>query len=503
MINIMYLVLTALLALNISAEILNAFKTVQNSLATTNKTIDNSTGTIMKSFEEKKTDPQTSAKAQAWAPKAEQAVALTKEVNDYIEGLKAEILKQAGFDPAKKGDSTYKEDNQDIATRLMVEQGKGKELLAKLTEYKNKMKAIDDTLAGEIDKCLAQIDLSVPPTQNKGNKTWEDVYFRMVPTVAATTMLTKFQNDVKTAENKVVALFHEQVGAVRVRFDKFAAIVGQSSNYLMPGQELVVKAGVGAFSTAAKPVVTIAGQTLPINDEGVAEYKTTASGTGERSIPVMIKFQDQDGNWKEEPYTVKYTVGSANASIGLDDMNVLYIGIDNKLTIAASGAGADKVKATISGGGGTIVPAGGGKWIARVNTVTDNCIITVTVDGRTMGSSEFRVRTIPPATAFVGGFSSGDEVPAGAFAAQPGVSAGIKNFPLNLSYRVASFTLTCDKDDGDIATEQVQGNLWSPAAKELIRRYVKPGRMVTIENIKVTGPDGKTTPAPALVYYIK
>ena len=49
---------------------------------------------------------------------------------------------------------------------------------------------------------------------------------------------------------------------------------------------------------------------------------------------------------------VEYTVGMANASIALDEMNVLYIGYDNNVTIAASGGGDDKVQASITGGGG-------------------------------------------------------------------------------------------------------------------------------------------------------
>ncbi len=504
MINIMYLVLTAILALNVSAEILNAFKTVERSLTTTNTTINESTETIMASFEEKKQEPQSRAKAEHWQPKAALAVQYTAELNKYIEGLKSEIMKGAGFDPkGKKGDSSFKEDNQDVATRLMVEQGKGKELKAKLEEYKKRMVAIDDSLSKEIEVRLKQIDLSMPPTKNKANKNWEDVYFRMVPTVAATTMLAKFQNDIKTSENRVVSLFHEQVGAVKVRFNKFAAIVGQSSNYLMPGQELEIKAGIGAFSTEAKPTITIGGAAQPINEEGMAVYKTNASGNGERSVPIVINYVDQDGNPQTVTQTIKYTVGSANASIALDDMNVLYIGIENKLTIAASGAGDDKIQASINGGGGALRRSGGGKWIATVNSITDNATITVTVDGKVMGASQFRVRTIPPASAFVGGYESGSNVAAGAFIAQAGVGAGIKNFPLNLSYKVVSFSVTCDNDEGDVDVRDCQGNLWSAAASTMLRKNVKPGRLVTLDNIRVQGPDGRVTTAPSLVYYIK
>src|SRR5206468_11828538 len=103
-----------------------------------------------------------------------------------------------------------------------------------------------------------QVNTDLPSVQDKSHaKTWDAAYFEMVPTVAALTILSKFQNDVKTSENKVAAFCHEQVGKVVVRFDTYGAIVGQSSNYLMPGQEIEIMAGVGAFSKAAAPRISI------------------------------------------------------------------------------------------------------------------------------------------------------------------------------------------------------------------------------------------------------
>lgn len=503
MINIMYLVLTALLALNVSAEILNAFKTVDNSLRATNETIKASTNTIMQSLQAKLNDPTSAEKARIWYPKALQAQQLSSAMYNYIQSLRDRILKEAGFNPNanNKYDSSYKLDNLDIATRIMIEQKEGPKLRAKLAQYKKDLLGIDPAIAKEFQNSL-QIDLTPPKVQDKSNKAWEAAYFHMVPTVAAITILSKFQNDVKTSENKVVAFCHQQVGQVEVRFDKFAPIVGQSSNYLMPGQQITITAGVGAFNSQALPEISIGGAPQKV-ENGVATYTVQAQGAGEKSIPVNIRFKNQDGQWVTYPTEVKYTVGQANASIALDDMNVLYIGIDNKLTIAASGGGNDKTQATISGGGGSITKAGNGKWIARVNSITDNATITVSVDGKVAGAAQFRVRTIPPAYAYVGGFESGANIAAGAFINQAGVGAGIKNFPLNLSYRVTSFTVTCDNDAGDVESVDCQGNTWSPRASSMIRKNVKPGRLVTVDNIRVQGPDGRITPAPSLVYYIR
>ncbi len=499
MINMMYLVLTALLALNVSSEILNAFKTVNSSLEKTNGTVNTSTQTIMTSLSEKMSDPVTRDKASIWQPKAQQVVTYSKTVYEYIQGLKDRILTAAGGQPGNP-DKDFKEDNLDIATRIMVEKGEGKNLYNTLAKYKSDVLAVDPLIKQNFENSL-QIDLGMPPVKSRSNNTWEAAYFRMVPTVAALTILSKFQNDVKTSENKVVSFCHEQVGKVVVRFDTYAAIIGQNSTYLMPGQEIEITAGVGAFSKQALPKITIGGQTVAIGEDGAARTKLSAGGMGSRSIPVKIEYQDQDGKPQVIEKNVEYTVGQANASIALDKMNVLYIGVDNPVSIAASGGGDDKIRATINNG--TLSRVGNGKYIARVNKVDDNTVITVSVDGKVAGASQFRVRTIPEAQAYVGGKQSGSQLSAGEFKAQGGVQAGIKNFPFQLDYSVQSFVFTCDTDEGDIISIPVNGAAFAGAVRNAISQHVKPDRMVTIENIRVKGPDGRVTSAPSLLYYIK
>lgn len=501
MINIMYLVLTALLALNVSSEILNAFKTVNNSLEKTNTAVNASTAQIFQSLTEKLNDETTKAKALVWQPRAKQVIDYSSTAYNFIQGLKDDIIKAAGGDP-KDSTKHFKEDNLDIATRMMIKQGKGKELYKILEDYKKNVLGINDTINSTFKNSL-QVDLAMPKTQNKSNKTWEQAYFHMVPTVAALTILSKFQNDIKTSENKVVTFCHEQVGKVILRFDAFEAIVGQNSKYLMPGQEIEITAGLGAFSKTKLPTVTVGGANVALDERGIAVYKTSAGGMGAHTINVSVSFTDQDGNPQKREIPIEYVVGQSNASIGLDKMNVLYIGVDNPVTIAASGGGDEKVQASITGGGGSLTRVGNGKYIARVNSVTDDCKITVNVENKLAGQQVFRVRTIPQAQAYVGGQPSGANVAAGAFKAQGGVGAGIKDFPFELSYDVVSFTFTCDTDDGDIISVPNNGAAFTPAVRNAMNAQLKANKMVTIDNIRVKGPDGRTTSAPSLIYYIK
>jgi gliding motility-associated protein GldM len=241
------------------------------------------------------------------------------------------------------------------------------------------------------------------------------------------------------------------VGEVIVRYDTYAAFAATNSSYVMPGDEMEITAGVGAFSRAAQPVVTIEGQPIPLEADGAAHRKiNAATSLGKHAINVTVKFVDQEGKQQVIPRTIEYTVGQSAASIALDKMNVLYIGVDNPVSISTTGGGTEQQQVSIAGGNGNIKSLGGGHYIARVNSVTDECYIVVSVNGKVAGKTAFRTRTIPRPVATVGGFESGDNVNAGAFKAQGGVGAYIKDFPFQLKYSVTSFTLTADNDEGDM-----------------------------------------------------
>ena len=421
MINMMYLVLTALLALKVSSEILNAFKTVNNSLEASNKVVNASSNDIMNSLKIKLAKDETKERAAIWYPNAEKAQKMTADLNDYIQKLKDQILTEAGADYAK-GDSSYKDDNLDIATRIMVEHGAGKELYTKLQQYRKDILAIDPKINSEFGNSLP-INLQKPKTQNKGNRNWEDAYFRMVPTVAALTILSKFQNDVKTSENRVINYCHSQVGAVEVVYNRYKPIIGQNATVLLAGQKLEVRAGLAAFNNDKRPTVYIGGTKVDLDAEGLAvkEFPVNSSG----KVPVKIEYTNQEGKLETVTKDVEYVVGQSSAAVQLDKMNVLFIGVDNPVTISGSGSVQD-ISATISGGGG-VLSGTGAKRTVRVNQETDECIITVrTPDGKST-PVRFRVRSIPDPTPMIGTYESGD-IPAAYFKSQAGVRAFVKNF---------------------------------------------------------------------------
>ncbi len=478
MINIMYLVLTAILALNVSNEVIEAFKVVDRSLVNSNLNIDNATGTLYKSLSSKLTDPQSSEKAKIWQPKADMAQKLSEEMNAYLENLKITLKQEANL-KIMDGKEDYKEDDLEASTRLFETKGRGKELETKLRAYKEAMLNIDPQIRKEFEKSLP-IDMT--PIAGKDFTT---AFFHMTPTVAALTMLSKFQNNVKNAENQVVTFAHNQIGAVKVIYDQFAALVGQSSNYVMPGQEVVITAGVGAYSKAAQPQISINGAGINIDAEGRAVYKFQASGAGNRSVPVNVTYTKPDGTKESKSFNVEYTVGTpGGAAVMLDKMNVFYIGVPNPVTIS-SGTGWDKTNVSMSGG--TLSPAGGaGKYNVRVSSI-GKASVTVNADGKP-STYEFRVKRIPDPIIKVGP-SSGGRIQSVVFKNQSFVRADLENFDFDARFSVVSAIVYFSGTNfPSVQTSSISGGNLSSLSAQLARCV--PGTAVIFDNVKVQGPDG-------------
>lgn len=490
MINLMYLVLTALLALNVSSEILNAFKTVDASLMNSNGVIDEKNNTLFKSFAEKVKDPATRERAEIWNAKAQKIKSLSDDISKYIDGLKSNLKTEAGLDP-KTG--AFKEDALEPSTRLFVEKKEGAALQKKLAEFKSSLLAVDDSMAKEIASALP-LNLDPPANVNsaaaKGD--WGYSYFHMTPTVAALTILSKFQNDVKNSEAIAVDYCHRKTGEVKIIFDQFQAIASQSSEYMMPNQELTIQGGVGAFSKSAKPTVTIDGQNIPLNADGVAEYKTTVGGPGDYSKKVVISFTKPDGTPGRLEKEIKYTVGSpTGASVSADAVKVLYIGLDNPLSVSGGNVGDERVKVSIDNG--ELAKQGNGKYISRPRT-PGKANVVLNIDGKPQ-TFEFRVKSVPDPVAKVGN-NKGGQMGVNEFKAQMGVRAELENFVFEgVRFDVTGYTLVLTGAGfPTLQFRQVKGASFD-GVRDLIEK-AKPGTTVSIDEIKAAGPGGTRTLAP-------
>jgi len=503
MINIMYLVLTALLALNVSAEILNAFKVVDNSLKESNGVLSNSTSGIYANFEELLKDPKSAQKAAIWKPKADQIKVLADDASNLIDKYKQELKVEADL----AADGSFREDNIDAATRLFDTKGAGKVLYNKLAEFKTKLLAVDPELAAQIGARLP-LNLDIPKSASgnimTGNKVqdWITSYFHMTPTVAALTMLSKFQNDVKNSENLAATFCISQVGSVKLIMDKFEPLVGTSSTYLMPGEEMTVVAGLGAFNSNVKPTVTIDGRSIAVNASGVAESKFNVGGSGSRSMNVSVSFIDPNtGESKTISKKIDYTIGSpSGVAVSADKMNVLYVGVDNPLTITA-GAGSEKVSAQFSGG--SISKVSGNKYIAKPSQgASGDHTVTVLVEGKAAGKITYRVKQLPSPMPFVGNLKPGF-VSSSSFKAMGGVIAKLEDSEFDAPFEVVSYKVGAESQAGDFIQIENKGARWTGQAASLING-LKPGKSIIITDIIVRDPAGRSrTLSASLGYNLK
>ena len=493
MINMMYLVLTALLALNVSAEILNAFKTVDRSLMIASGVAEQKNEEIFKSFKAKLEDPTTREKAAVWEPKAQQAKKISDELYNYIEGLKVELKKESDL-KIVNGKEEFKEDDLDAATRLLVQfapegKGKGKELFEKLKAYKEQLLAIDPDMKKEIEVGLP-LDLTIPPTTSDAGKSdWAYAYFHMTPTIAAITIMSKFQNDVKNSESKAVEFCHKQIGQVEIIYDQFQAFAGTNTQYLMPGEELVITAGIGAFSKAAQPSISIDGANVPLNAEGTAEYKTRVGGSGSGIKRVRISYAKPDGTTAVVEKEIKYTVGvPAGLTVSTDKTRVFYKGLENPLSVTGGG-GDEKVNVSIEGAGASLRKAGPGQYIVTCTQL--GTVNVVANDGKNVQKIAIPVKRVPDPIVIVGG-SAGGAMPANVFRVQSGAIAELRDFVFEgVAYKVMSFMLICTGkgfDEPEFA--EVNSASFKDAAAQALIKRCQAGTTVTIGEIKVLEPGG-------------
>lgn len=490
MINLMYLVLTALLALNVSAEILNAFKTVNATLEVSSLQTDSKIKQIFRSFDDKMNDPKTADKAKYWHEKAALAQKYSDETYNLIQEFKKELLNQADFNPK---DSSYKEDNLDAATRMFVENKKGDVLKKSLIDLRSKLLSIDGSIDSSFRTTLP-IDVSEPKVENAENKgNWSSTYFRMVPTVAALTILSKFQNDVKNAEAQIVEFCHRKVGEVVIQYDQFQVIANSSSTYMMPGEEFTINAGIGAYSSKAIPQITVGGATATRTPNGDYELKTKAESTpGQYSKIVLVNYTDPNtGMPASVKKEIKYTVGSPSGlTVSTDKTRVFYQGLDNEVSVTGSG-GAEKIEFNVSGPGATFASIGAGRY--KVNfTGTGSATVTVKdTKNNTSGTYTIPVKRVPDPLAVIGGVASGS-MKVNVFRAQQGVIADLKDFIFEgIKYDVAGYFIMFSGPGFDNGPESVEIN--GPAFTPQVRQWMtrcQDGTTVIVGNIKVRGPGG-------------
>lgn len=509
MIGMMYLVLTALLALNISKEIVNAFVTINTSLEIT---VNNLTGKNAQAYSA--FDKQMQNDKIKTEPFYKRALAIRKtsnELNEFVEKLKEDVIRKTEQIPANAKVVELKEvskkDDYDTPTNYMCgkkQDGRGakaSELKVKLIEYKKGiLAALDAKDQQRFSPRIEELFNTADPTRaqnremwDEGRRTWEMVNFYHNPVVATVALLTKIQSDVKNQESEMVSHLLTAVNAGDFKFDTLAPKVIAPSSYMIEGQKYTADIFLAAMSSTSDPDISVNGSPLKVSG-GVGTYEVTASGVGEKKYGGIIRIKKPDNTYQEFKIPEQsYIVAKPSSSVAADKMNVIYIGVPNPITVSVPGVADDKVK--VSATGVSLAPdskLGKGHFIAEAKGQPGEATITVMADfnGKpmTMGQYKFRLKRIPDPVAKVGGKKDGN-IPKSALAAQQGIIPTMENFDFELYPKVVSFKMSRYGKGVDPVEKSTEGGAITSDMRAIIEK-ARPGDKILFEYINVSMPDG-------------
>lgn len=495
MINLMYIVLTAMLALNVSSDVLDGFVQVEDGLARTNATVGRRNDAVyaqLKSFTE-----QNPEKGTPWLDKATDVRRRAAALYSIVDSLKLAIVVEADGEDGNPEEINRRDDLESAAVVMLSPgAGGGKLLHNEIDAYRDFV----TSLINDSVKCAGINDaLSTAPFKRPGTVTpqkWEEAKFENQPVVAAVTLLTKLQNDIRYAEGEALANLLNAVDAGDVRVNELNAFVIPQSRMVMRGGKYSANIVLAAVDTTARPEIFVAGKRLG-NENGLYEFVTSSTGTFDYNG--YLEVTHGDGTSTRHPFTSTYTVMEPTATVSATMMNVLYAGIDNPMSISVPGVAMNAVGASMTNG---TLTRKGDSWIARPAKVGENATITVTatIDGRsqTVASTTFRVRKLPDPVAFITyagsngvreRYKGGRPIAKNLLLSAPGINAAIDDEMLDIDFQVLGFETVFFDQMGNAIPEVSQGASFSQRQKDQFKRLSR-GKRFYISRIRAKGPDG-------------
>ncbi|HTO15595.1 MAG TPA: gliding motility protein GldM [Edaphocola sp.] len=508
MIQMMYIVLTAMLALNITREVLDAFSTINTSIENSNDGLKEKNLRTYASFDHiADRNPDLKKKRDSLYPMAIQVKEESEKMIQYLETWKVEMVKQGGGWIEEGGEKKVKfMDNIDVSTNLFVEKKNGNEVKQHMIDFVNKILSFaggDDS-----ERLRNQLPLQIDEkakTDNNPTGDWSFGTFHNIPVIAAITLFSKWQSDVRNSEAMMVEHLMAQVGDDDfqpdvIKFNAFMAVATPNISYALAGDEITATVAMAAYDKTINPSVTSNVGAVSVSD-GVGTIKFRASGTGVQTVRGTITVQGKNDKKESQPWSFNYTVGTSGASLQLDKMNVMYIGVDNPVTISASGYNLNDVSWKMEGA--NIKEVSPGKYNVRVDKANYQgapySIIATSKTGAKIPvlNGLIRIKPIPPPIIKFGKLAGSGSMTTGEIRAQQGLAAVLENFDFEYKYLVTGYNLVYIPRGSDMADQVTgRGNLFSnaPGAKAVLER-AKPGDRVIFENIRIKGDAEAEKPA--------
>ena len=487
MMGILYLVLLGLVALQIPDSLLDAFKNITDSLSQSSKNVQTGITNTFDAFEKTKLKEQPE-RAKPFYERAKEVSKVTDDFNNYIEHVKNDLITAGGGYDESIHDYKGRSD-MDVSAHYMIDGKKGLELRQKIDETREKLFSLLDPKDRENVKINLQV-VDPPKHGELTRKTWQEATFgEGIPLGASITALTKIQSDAKNAESEIVKKILGKVDQAVVNLDKFNAVAVAPTSYVLVGQPYTAQVFLTASDSKSNPDITVDGSKLPTS-EGVGKYTGSTGSEGVHTWVGTIKVRQNDGTFKEyktPPQT--YQVARPSAVVSPDKMNVLFIGVQNPVSVSAPGVPKEKLHVSISNGS---LSGSNGKYEATVGAPGE---ATITVSGelggktQVLGSTMFRIKRIPDPKAQFAGKSSG-ATSAANLKAQDRLFAKLENFYFDINFTVTRFTMYIMKPRQDAIILNSSGSELTPAMKQALNS-IGPGSKVIFGNIMATGPGGQ------------
>lgn len=491
MINLMYILLMAMLALNVSNDVLKGFQLVGDSLKRTTQNAAKENVDIYDDFAaEMQKNPE---KVKPWYEKAIGVRALSDSLYNFTETLKQAIAKEADGKHADPYNLRNQEDLEAAAHVMLAPvRGQGKALFDRINQYREQ---ILQHIADPRQRAIIESDLSTEVPSNANNllgKNWQEYMFEDMPAIAAVTMLSKLQSDVRKAENQALHTLHSNVDVKDIRVNELAAYVLPEYTTLLPGEQFRSQIVMAAVDTTQRPQIFVNGR--QISSDG--QYNFTVGNPGDYSFQGYVLIPNATGEIIRRDFTQKYNVIAppTGATVAADLMNVLYAGFSNPVSVSASGIPTNKIQLSMSGG--TLTAQGNGRYIAKPAKVGQDVTFTVTgeLKGKQtrLGSYTFKVRRLPDPTAYL---SLGDtrfkggRLDKGTILGAQTLRAAIDDGLLDIPFRVLGFETVFFDRMGNARPESGAGASFTENQRNLIRE-LRRGQRFYIRGVRCVGPDG-------------
>jgi gliding motility-associated protein GldM len=469
MINVMYLVLTALLALNVSAEIFNAFDMVDKGLKKANDALDSQNKDLPATIKESAKKKSDLAK---YADRVDVVGQISKEGTSYLSSLFDKVVDEAGNRDKQLNDADFITDvngnkefsgkrDYDATTRLLVDSGEGEKMKAKMLEIKSKYLALID----DADKASFETKMPIVIDDNtwkkslNPKKSWADFTFGHMPLGACAPIFSKFSNDIKSAEAGVLNYLAGKVGLTKeVVLNKFSVVSAPKKSYVILGESFETDVFLSAAADATSNTgisIAVNGSRLPLDKDGKAKYTAKAGEVGVKKYSAVASITNpvtgKTDSYKSE---FEYEVGQRSVAVSATKMNVFYLGVDNPVAVSAAGVPSGQVKVSMTGG--DISRGGDGNYVVRVQGPSGGSAnVTVSAPGVTQ-SFPFRIKKIPDPVPTLGPKEKGGRIGNGTFKGLGGLVPTLEGFDFDAKCAITGFQLVrvAKRQDPEVATNR-------------------------------------------------